>query len=92
MPMIFIICVSFVKTSTPYLAVVCLTAAMAFNGFYWSGGAVVNINDIAGSFSGIVSGLANIFGSATGMVCPYIVGVMTKNVRHQRMLYLVYKV
>lgn len=79
MPMIAIFCLSFVDCSIPYVGVACLAVAMAFNGFYWCGGPLVNINDIAGSFSGIVFGIANTFGTAPGIICPYFVGYMTKN-------------
>lgn len=79
MPMVAIFCLSFVDCSIPYVGVVCLTVAMAFNGFYWCGGPLVNINDIAGSFSGIIFGIANSFGTAPGIICPYFVGFMTKN-------------
>lgn len=78
-PMIAVICLSFVNCSLPYLGVVCLTAAMAFNGFYWCGGPLVNINDIAGPYSGIVFGIANSFGTLPGIICPYFVGIFTKN-------------
>lgn len=79
MPMVAVLALSFVDCSMPYLGVVCLTVAMAFNGFYWCGGPLVNINDIAGSFSGIVFGIANSFGTLPGIIAPYFVGVLTKN-------------
>ena len=50
------------------------------SGFYWCGGPLVNINDIAGSYSGIVFGIANSFGTLPGIICPYFVGILTKNV------------
>ena len=53
---------------------------MVLSGFYWSAGPLVNVNDIAGRFSGIVFGIANTFGTIQGIICPYIVGVITKDV------------
>lgn len=78
-PMIAVFCLSFVDCSIPYLGVVFLSIAMAFNGFYWCGGPLVNINDIAGSYAGIVFGIANAFGTVPGIICPYFVGLITKN-------------
>ena len=42
---------------------------------------LVNINDIAGPFSGVVFGITNTFGTMPGIIAPYIVGVITKDVR-----------
>lgn len=47
----------------------------------WSAGFLVNVNDIAGPYSGIVFGISNTFATITGIVSPYVVGVLTKNVR-----------
>lgn len=79
MPMVAMLCLAFVDCSIPYAGVVCLTVAMAFNGFYWCGGVLVNINDIAGSYSGVVFGIANSFGTMPGIIAPYVVGILTKN-------------
>lgn len=49
--------------------------------FYWAAGPLVNINDIAGSYSGIVFGITNTFGTMPGIICPFIVGIITKNVK-----------
>ncbi len=49
-------------------------------GFYCGAGPLININDIAGAYSGIVFGITNTFGTLPGIICPYIVGVLTKNV------------
>ena len=40
----------------------------------------IQVNDIAGSFSGVVFGITNTFGTMPGIICPYIVGVLTQNV------------
>lgn len=78
-PMIGMICLSFVDCSIPYVGVACLTFGIALNGFFWCGGPLVNVNDIAGSFSSVVFGIANTFGTAPGIIAPYFVGLITKN-------------
>lgn len=83
-PMIAVFCLSFVDCTVPYLGVVFLTVAMAFNGFFWCGGPLVNINDIAGSYAGIVFGIANSFGTAPGIICPYFVGLIVSQNQSQK--------
>jgi ACS family sodium-dependent inorganic phosphate cotransporter-like MFS transporter 5 len=41
---------------------------------------MVNYNDIAGQYAGLVFGMANTFGTVPGFVAPAIVGALTKNV------------
>ena len=43
-------------------------------------GYLVNINDVAGPFSGIVFGISNTIGTIPGMVGPYITSVITAKV------------
>jgi hypothetical protein len=43
-------------------------------------GFMVNYNDIAGSFAGLVFGMANTFGTLGGIIAPYMVGYLTPNV------------
>ncbi|CAF0884868.1 unnamed protein product [Brachionus calyciflorus] len=78
-PAAAVICLSFVDCSLPYLGVACLTVGLAFNGFYWAAGPLVNINDIGGKFSGLIFGITNTFGTLPGIICPFIVGFITKN-------------
>ena len=40
----------------------------------------MNINEISGPFSGIVLGVSNTIATIPGIVAPYIVGIITKNV------------
>ena len=68
--MSLLIALSFVNCSNPYLGVAFLSIALAFNGFYWASGALVNINDIAGCYSGIVFGITNTFGTLPGIISP----------------------
>lgn len=47
----------------------------------WGAGHLVNINEISGPFSGIVFGLSNTIATIPGIIAPYVVGVITKNVQ-----------
>ncbi|XP_050412610.2 sialin [Patella vulgata] len=58
------------------LAVALLTLAIAVNGLT-AAGYTCNHIDIAPKFSGILMGLTNTFGTTTGFIGPYIVGVLT---------------
>ena len=40
---------------------------------------MVNFNDIAGKYSGITFGIANTFGTISGIVAPSFVGFLAKN-------------
>ncbi len=44
-------------------------------------GYLVNLNDIAGPFSGIVFGVSNTIGTIPGLLSPYIASVLTTHVR-----------
>lgn len=41
---------------------------------------MVNSNDVAAGYAGIVFGISNTFATIPGIVSPYLVGVITKNV------------
>lgn len=41
---------------------------------------MVNFNDIAGPYSGIVFGISNTFATIPGFIAPGLVGIITKNV------------
>lgn len=41
---------------------------------------MVNFNDVGASYAGLVFGISNTFGTVPGIVAPYLVGVVTKNV------------
>ncbi len=43
-------------------------------------GYLVNINDVAGPFSGIVFGISNTIGTIPGLLSPYIASVITARV------------
>lgn len=76
-PVATLIGISFVNCSTPYLGVALLVIGFAFMGFSLGAGYYVNINDVAGPFSGVVFGISNTFGSIPGLICPYITAVLT---------------
>ncbi|CAF0884850.1 unnamed protein product, partial [Brachionus calyciflorus] len=82
-PLVMLICLSFVTCKNPYSGVIFLIVALGLNGFFWSAGPLVNINDIGGAYSGVIYGITNTFGTIPGIVCPYIVGVITKHQTQQ---------
>ena len=43
-------------------------------------GYLININDIAGPYSGILFGISNTFATIPGIISPYLAGVITTNV------------
>ncbi len=43
-------------------------------------GYLVNINDIAGPFSGILFGISNTMATLTGIISPNVAAALTKNV------------
>lgn len=62
------------------LAVVAsFTLGMGFMGTFYSG-LKANTLDIAPNYAGVVMAVANGFGGLTGVVGPYIVGLLTPNV------------
>ena len=46
----------------------------------YGAGFLVNYNDIGGAYSGIVFGISNTIGTVSGIIAPYLVGVLTRNV------------
>jgi ACS family sodium-dependent inorganic phosphate cotransporter-like MFS transporter 5 len=44
-------------------------------------GYLININDVAGSYSGIVFGISNTIATIPGILSPYVAGALTKHVR-----------
>ena len=51
-----------------------------FSGCGYGAGFMVNYNDIAGSFAGLVFGMSNTPGTVSGIIAPSFVGVLTQNV------------
>lgn len=50
------------------------------SGCGYGAGFMVNYNDVAGAYSGLVFGIANTFGTVPGFVAPAIVGALTTHV------------
>ena len=70
----------FVTCEVKMIGVLCLSLGLFFTGCGFGAGFLVNYNDISGSFSSITFGIGNTFGSIPGIIAPYVVGVLTKNV------------
>jgi ACS family sodium-dependent inorganic phosphate cotransporter-like MFS transporter 5 len=49
-------------------------------------GYLININDIAGPYSGIVFGISNTIATIPGILGPYVAGVLTKNVKKKKQI------
>lgn len=47
----------------------------------YGAGYMVTFNDIGGVFAGIVYGVANTIGLITAVLAPFLVGIITTNVR-----------
>jgi hypothetical protein len=46
----------------------------------WGAGHLVNINEVAGAFSGILFGISNTIATLPGIISPYMVGLITAQV------------
>ena len=71
-----------VTCEKPYIGVVLVTMGLAFSGFTYGSGFLVNYNDIGGAYAGMVFGISNTIGTVSGIVAPYLVGLLTPNVSH----------
>lgn len=79
--MLAIFCLIFVTCSYKSLGVGLITVALAFTGCAYGGGLFIAYNDISGPFSSITFGIGNTFGGMSGILAPFIVDIMHKNVR-----------
>lgn len=79
-PSALMILLSFVNCDKPYLGVVYMTIGLAFSGCSVGAGFLVTYNDIAKSYSGILFGISNTFANIPGILVPYLVAIITKNV------------
>ena len=75
-----VIGLSFVTCQHPYVGVALLVVGVATIGCQYGGGFLVNYNDVCGRYSGMTLGIANTFASVPGVLAPYLVGFVTKNV------------
>lgn len=55
------------------------TLGMGFMGTFYSGFKANNL-DLAPNYAGVIMGIANGAGGLTGVIGPYIVGLLTPNV------------
>ncbi|CAF0884906.1 unnamed protein product [Brachionus calyciflorus] len=78
-PAIAVIGLSFINCSNVILGVVILTLGVSFDAVNTGAGYLVNINDIAGPYSGILFGISNTIATIPGILSPSIAGVLTKN-------------
>ncbi|RNA04065.1 sialin-like [Brachionus plicatilis] len=78
-PAFLIIGLSFIDCSNVVLGVIILTLGVSFDAVNTGAGYLVNINDIAGPYSGILFGVSNTIATLPGILSPYIAGLMTKN-------------
>ena len=77
-PAIFIVGASFAGCDR-MTVVVLFTVAMAFMGSHYSG-MKVNTLDLSPNYAGALIGLVNGIGAITGIVAPYLIGILTPNV------------
>jgi ACS family sodium-dependent inorganic phosphate cotransporter-like MFS transporter 5 len=82
-PMFAVIGLIFVNCQYPYLGVLCIAIGLAFTGLTYGSGFLVNYNDVGGRFSGMVFGISNTIGTLSGIVAPYLVGILTKNKKQE---------
>ena len=75
-----VIGLSFVTCRQPYVGVALLVIGIAAIGCQYGAGLIVNYNDICGKFAGMAFGIGNTFASVPGILAPYLVGFVTKNV------------
>ena len=75
-----VIGISFITCANPYLGVVLIVIGNGFLGTAQGGGYSVNMIEVGGIYSGILSGVSNTFASLGGVILPNIVGEVTKNV------------
>lgn len=77
-PGIFILGASYAECDKT-MTVVMFTVGMGFMGMFYSGIKVNNL-DLAPNYAGVIMALSNGMGGFSGVISPYLVGVMTPNV------------
>jgi ACS family sodium-dependent inorganic phosphate cotransporter-like MFS transporter 5 len=79
--MVAVLLLSQVTCAHPYLGVLLLAFGVGFLACATGAGFLVNINEISGSYSSVLFGISNTFGTISGIVAPYLVGLLTPNVK-----------
>lgn len=77
LPASAVVALCFVTCEHPYVGVALLTVGLATTGAGYGAGFMVNYNDIAGQYAGLVFGMANTFGTMPGFIAPSLVGFLT---------------
>jgi len=85
--MLAVLCLVFVTCSLKTLGISLITVSLAFTGCAYGGGLFIAYNDISGPFASITFGIGNTFGSISGIIAPFIVEMMHKNVNFSSFLY-----
>jgi hypothetical protein len=83
---------TFIDCTNPYAGVVLLAIGVGSFGFASGGGFLANINEIGGSYAGMLFGLQNTVATLPGIIAPYLVGVITTHVSFGFYFSLIYKV
>ncbi|KAK6627087.1 hypothetical protein RUM44_009564 [Polyplax serrata] len=65
-------------STSPLALVICLTAAVGFGGFAWSGFGVNHL-DVAPPFASILMGISNTFATLPGMISPLVTGHLVQH-------------
>ncbi|KAK4008499.1 hypothetical protein OUZ56_013635 [Daphnia magna] len=73
---IFMLATAYTHAVTP--AIICLTVAVGFGGFAWSGFSVNHL-DIAPQFASLIMGLSNTVATVPGIISPMITGYIVQN-------------
>ena len=79
-PSFLIVGLSFINCHHVFLGVVLLTLGVGFDSVMTGAGYLININDIAGPYSGIVFGFSNTIATIPGLISPYIASSITTHV------------
>lgn len=77
-PGLGVMCASFVGCDK-FVATICFTLGMALMGFIYPS-IRINALDLSPNYSASLMALVNGLGSFSGMVSPYVVGLLTPNV------------
>ncbi len=80
MPFLAIIGLSFVTCQYTFIGIILLVIGISFSAICWGGGHLVNINDVAGPYSGILFGISNTIATFAGIFSPLLVGFLTAQV------------
>jgi len=79
-PAALIIATGFVTCYSPYAGVAVLSLAVGSTGFQYAGW-MANPLDIAPPFAGVLFGISNTAATVPGIIAPYVVGLLTTDVR-----------